>query len=173
MNVARFFSRLTAVVLAGLLLGGCAFYSFTGATLPSHLNTIAIPIAQDNTTSPVTTLDRDLTDRLTDRFVERTRLSLTNNESDADALLEARITQYRNEPTAVTGDERASLNRVTIRVDIRYADQEKDEELLNQSFSNSAEYDPLSDGFSGEQEAARVVIERIADDVFTTATSNW
>ncbi|MFB6098215.1 MAG: LPS assembly lipoprotein LptE, partial [Salinibacter sp.] len=73
------------------LLSGCAFYSFSGANIPSHLETIAIPIAQDNTSNPVNRLGTNLTDLLTDRFVDRTSLSLTTNDAAADAILTARI----------------------------------------------------------------------------------
>lgn len=154
-------------------LSGCSYYSFSGATIPSHINTIAIPLAQDNSVSPVPTLDRDLTDLLTDNFVGRTKLSLTTNEATADATLTATIRNYQNEPTGVSGDERATVNRVTIQVQVEYYDQENDEELVNQSFSGYGEYDPGAAGLAGEREAAQVALERIADNVFTTATSNW
>lgn len=163
-----------AVVFVGMTaLPGCSFYSFSGATIPSHLETIAIPIAEDNTASPINTLGRDLTELLTDRFVDRTNLSLTTNDADADALLTVRIQRYTNEPTGVSGDERATTNRVTIQVQVSYVDQTEDEELLGRSFSGSDEYDPVEAGLAGEQEAAQAALERVADDIFSSATSNW
>jgi len=152
---------------------GCGFYSFSGATIPSDLNTIAVPLAQDNSVNPINTLNRQFTDLLTDRFVGRTRLSLTTNEANADALLSATITGYQNQPTAVTGDEVASRNEVSIRIRIEYVDQNNGEDLLARTFTNSAQYNPVEQGASGEQEAARVALERLADDIFTAATSNW
>jgi hypothetical protein len=35
-------------------LSGCGYYSFSGASIPSHLETIAIPIAQDKPLAPST-----------------------------------------------------------------------------------------------------------------------
>ena len=163
-----------AVVLSVVLgLSGCSYYSFSGASIPSNLETIAIPLAVDNTVSPVPTLGRDLTDLLSNRFVGRTRLSLTTNESNADALLSVRITRYTNEPRGVTGDERASLNRVTVRVEARYLDQTTNEELLERSFSGFGDYDPVEDGLDGERVAVQQALERLADDLFSAATSNW
>jgi hypothetical protein len=163
------------MVLVAVLLvtGGCSYYSFSGATIPSHISTVAIPLVQDNSVNPVNTLDRQLTDLLTDRFVGRTSLSLSNNESNADARLTAVIVGYRNRPTAVTGDEVASQNEVSIRVRVEYYDQEKDEEMLTRTFTNSAQYDPVEQGAAGEEQAARVALERLADEIFTAATSNW
>lgn len=154
-------------------LTGCAFYSFSGASIPSHLETIAIPIAEDNTSSPIPTLGRDLTGILTDQFVGRTSFSLNNNETNADAVLRTRITGYANQPTGVSGDERATVNRVRIRVQVRYYDQVRDSAMVDESFTGSAEYDPTEAGLNGEQQAARLALERAGEDIFTTATSDW
>jgi len=168
--------RLACVLLFVLMtgsLGGCAFYSFSGATLPSHLNTIAIPLAEDNTANPINTLGRDLTTLLTDTFIGRTRLSLNNNETDADVVLTARITRYTNEPTGVSGEDRATTNSVQIRVQAQYYDQIEDTTLVDEAITGTAEYDPNEAGLQGEREAAQLALERVAEDIFTTATSNW
>jgi len=161
------------LLLGAGTLSGCAVYSFSGASIPSHLETISIPIAQDNTSSPLNTMGNDLTDLLTDRFVDRTSLSLTTDDAGADALLTARIQRYTNEPTGVSGDERATTNQVTIQVQVRYVDQTEDEELVNETFSGSANYNPVEAGLDGERQAALNALENVADDIFSTATSNW
>lgn len=166
------------LLIGGLLcivtgtVAGCAFYGFSGSSIPSHLSTIAIPIAADNTASPVSTLGRDLTNRLTDRFIGRTRLSLNNNESETDAVLTAQIQEYTNTPTGVSGDERATSNEVRIEVEVRYYDQVKDSTMMNQSFTGTTTYDPTQ-GLGREEVAARTALENVADDIFTTATSDW
>jgi len=150
---------------------GCAYYSFTGATIPEHLSTVAIPLVEDNTVSTVTGLDDELTRLLVDRFVRQTRLNLETNESNADALLEVVITRYQNQPTSVSGQEQATRNRVTISARVAYQDQVNDAELVSRSFSAFEEYDPFDP--AQEETAAFAALEKIADDVFTAATSNW
>ncbi|PEN12350.1 hypothetical protein CRI94_14630 [Longibacter salinarum] len=156
-------------------MSGCSFYGFQAGSIPSNLNTIAVPLVQDNSISPVTTLDRELTRFFTDRFVNRTRLRLTNNEADADALLSATITGYSSEPTTVGDDDRANANQVRIRVSVQYMDQTKQppEAMIEREFSASSNYDPVTQGVDGEEAAARDALEQIADDVFSAATSNW
>lgn len=165
---------LGAVLLA-VVASGCGFYGFQAGSIPQNLNTIAVPLVQDNSISPVPTLDRDLTQFFTSRFVDRTRLRLTNNEADADALLSATITSYRSEPTTVGDDNRANANEVSIRVSVEYLDQTKTppEAMVNREFTASSNYDPVSQGVEGEEIAARDALEQIADDVFSAATSNW
>ena len=106
-----------------------------------------------------------------DRFVRQTRLSLETNESTADALLSVVISRYDNTPTSVSGNELATRNRVSITIMVRYQDQVQNKELLNRTFSAFEEYDPFNP--SQEETAAFAALEKIADDVFTAATSNW
>ena len=166
--------RTYAVVLGVLLsLSGCAYYSFTGASIEPHLETVAIPLFADRSVGGPANMDSDLTELLIDRFVRQTRLDLASDPEGASAVLTGVIEAFRNEPVAVTGEEQASLNRVTLRVAVRYVDQVEDEELLNTTLTQSAEYDPVADGLAGEAEAALAALEKIADEVFTRATSGW
>ena len=164
--------RIAWCLLPLWLLSGCAYYSFSGASIPSHLTTIAIPLVEDNSVSPITVLDEALTELLVDRFVRQTRLALVENESEADLLLTARIDRYTNAPTAVTGRERAQFNRVTLSVFARYYNR-VDDEALERSYSNFDDYDPLAGGLEAEEAAALAALENIADDLFAAATSNW
>lgn len=165
--------HLLVLVLA-TSLSSCGYYSFTGATIPSHLESIAVPLAVDQTTAAVDVpLNDELTDLLIARFVQQTRLALATTESEADVVLESTVVRYRDEPTAVGGGEQAALNRVSITVRVRYYDRVEDEELLAREFTSSVEYDPVTDGLQGEIDAARAALSNIADDVFTAATSDW
>lgn len=154
-----------------LLVPGCAWYSFTGASIPDHLNTVAIPLVEDNTVSTVTGLDDEMTRLLVDRFVRQTRLNLETDEQAADALLRVVINRYTNQPTSVSGQEQATRNRVTVAVQVTYVDQTTGTDLVSRSFSAFEEYDPFDP--SQEETAAFAALEKIADDVFTAATSNW
>ena len=163
---------MVRVALIMLLLPGCSYYSFSGASIPSHLTTIAIPLAEDNSSGPLTLLDEALTALLIDRFVQETRLTLVEDEAEADLLLTARIDRYSNNPTSVTGQERAQFNRVSLSVFARYYNT-VDDETFERSFTNFDDYDPLSGGLEAEESAALSALESIAEDLFTAATSDW
>ncbi len=165
--------KVVAILIAAYL-SGCGYYSFTGATIPSHLSTIAIPLVEDNSISTLTTMGDELTALLVDRFVGQTRLSLQPDETQSDVVLRTRIDRYLNQPASVGGQERATLNRVTISVSAEYFDRTKDEAVFTRTFSSFEEYDPAGpDGLAGEEDAALAILEQIADDIFTAATSNW
>lgn len=165
---------LSCILLTAFLLttSGCAYYSLTAATIPQRFETIAIPLAENATTSPFADLGSELTDQLVNRFVRQTRLRLQNDENASDVVLTTRLVGYRNQPTAV-GEEQATLNRVTVQVDVLYYDNQEEEALLDRTFSSSEEYDPIADGSAGEQAAAFAALQNVADDVFSAATSDW
>ncbi len=154
-----------------IILPGCGYYSFSGASIPAHLTSIAIPLAEDNSLSPLTVLDEELTELLIDRFVRQTRLVLAAEE-EADIVLTSSISRYTNAPTAVSGQEKAQFNRVTITISARYHNR-VDDDVLERTFNNFDDYDPLEGGLEAEENAALAALENIADDLFTAATSNW
>jgi len=165
---------LSKIFFVGVLLitSNCSYYSFSGVSIPSNLNTISIPLAEDNSSGPLTLLDESLTELMIERFVRQTRLNLVEDESEADLLLTAQITRYTNAPTSVTGQERAQFNRVSISVAAQYINQINDD-ALERTFSGFDDYDALEGGLEAEESAALAALENIADDLFTAATSNW
>lgn len=157
-----------------LSVAGCGYYSFSGAALPEHVQTISIPVLEDRARSSLPNLADQLTELLIDRFVRQTRLSLVADESGADTVLLGGIERYDNRPASVGGQERATLNRVNISVTIQFTDRLKGQDLVpTRTFSAFGEYDPVADGLDGEAEAASDALAQIADDIFNAATSNW
>ena len=149
------------------LLPACGVYSFTGATIPEHLRTVAVPLAEVEARGVVPGLDQAVTDALVERFADQTRLTLEPDEEAADAVVRATIERYVVTPVAATSDELASLNRVTVALGVVYRDRVEDRERLARTFSASADYDPA------EAEAVAALVVQLADEAFTAATSDW
>jgi len=161
-----------AAPLALALLAGCGHYSLTGTALPEHLRTVAVPLVEDRAAGAVPDLDRALTDALVERFADRSRLRLETDEGAADLVVRATVQRYQIDPVAVTGQERAALNRLSVALAVVAEDRVQSRDRLRRTFTASADYDPAA-GPAGEAEAAARVVERLADDVFTAAASDW
>ncbi len=158
--------------MAVLALPACGVYTFSGASIPAALQTVAVPLAESRASGGPAGLDRILTDALVSRFADRTRLSLEPDENEADAVVRSTIQQYAIAPAAVTGENVAALNRVSIGVRVVVYDRIQDRDLLDRTFSASEDFAP-SDGLQGEADAAAAALEQIARDAFTAATSDW
>lgn len=177
MILSRF--HLTVLVRIGLLsvvctVSACGSYGFTGSALPPHVETILIPVFEDQTRSGIPNLSDTITELLIDRFVNRTRLRLASSATDSDTILSGTVLRFRNQPAAVSGDEKATINRVNITVRARFEDRIKGRDMVpERTFTAFGEYDPVADGIEGEGVAITAALVQIADDVFTAATSTW
>jgi hypothetical protein len=167
--------NLIAVLLIASLmtLSGCIRYSFTGVAIPADVRTIYIPFFPDNSTSGLAFLSDDLNEALINRFVNQSRLQLTSNADEADAVLDGRIVNYRNSPFSVAGDQRATLNRVdiTVRASFKYRTEERPE--WDKSFNGVAEFDPNEDPIDGERNAVLEAMGRVAQNMFNDALGSW
>ena len=147
-------------------------YSFSGASIPDHLETVAVPIAEDRSGGGPPGVEGLLTDALVGLFGDRSRLALVTSEDDADAVVRATIERYAVAPAAVTGDDLAGVNRVSLAVRVVVRDRVENRDLLDRSFTATEDFAP-GDGLQGESDAAAAALEQVARDAFTAATSDW
>ncbi len=172
-----FFSAAKPFFLVFLMLmtgaAGCVRYSFTGVTIPSNVRTIYIPFFADQSGSGLGDLSDQLNDAMVNRFVNQSRLQLTDSPDNADVIIEGTITSYSNRPFSVAGDQRANLNRVQISVRASYQYVEKESPEWQKNFSGNFEFDPGEDPVDGETNAAFEALSRIADNMFNDAMGSW
>lgn len=153
-------------------MAGCGVYSFSGASLPEGLRTVAVPLAESRAAGGPPALDQTLTDALVTRFADRSRLRLEPDEEAADAVVRATVERYSVAPAAVTGNNLAALNRVTIAVRVVVTDRAAGRDLLDRTFQATEDFAP-ADGLTGEAAAVEVALAQVARDAFTAATSDW
>jgi len=171
MNYSRLFTA--GFVLLFVALPGCIRYSFTGTSIPADVNTIYIPFFPDQSTGGLGDLSDQLNRALINRFVNQSRLSLSNDEETADAFIDGAIQSYINRPFSIGGNQQANLNeiQITVRASFQYASD--DNPLWSKSFSGSATYDVQQNPVDGEIEAAISALQQISNNMFNDAVSNW
>src|SRR6056297_4312720 len=91
----NFSNRLAGLALMlMLLLSGCISYSFTGTSIPTDVNDIYIPFFPDRSQSGLGDLSDRLNRALVNRFVNQSRLSLADEQQNADSFVEGAIQNY-------------------------------------------------------------------------------
>lgn len=165
---------LIASALISLLVG-CS-YSFTGASVPPHLQTIAIPMFADRSGSGEPNLSNDFTNELIQKFINDNNLEVTERVN-ADALLECTILSINDNPEAVSTTaagqaEKATLRRLTISVKVLYRDMIKKQTLIDKTFSNYTTYD-AADFLTSRNNALTEAVELITEDILLAVVSNW
>lgn len=169
-------SGLAAIIILYITVGllnfeGCCFYSFTGASVPSHLKTIAIPVADDRSGSGEYGLRETFTNELTQKFVEDNNLSVTDRTS-ANSILECIISSYSDAPSIVTAGETVQTRKITISVSVVFRDLVKRRTVYERTFSNFGEY-PASGSTEQRREAIETAIDLITEDILLDTVSGW
>lgn len=157
------------LALIALAMSSC--YSFTGASLPPHIKTVAIPLTDDISGFGQSDVRQRMTDILTEKFTREGSLQVTNR-SRADALVESTITSITDENVGVQQNEQLTTKRVTISVDVVYRDQKKQKDFWQRKFNQSADY-PIDQTLAGLKSALQTAEDRLAEDILLAVISNW
>jgi len=150
---------------------GCS-YSFTGASIPEHLTSIAIPILKDNSGGAEPELREKLTNLLTKKFVEDNQLRVVP-KVNADALLEGAIVALTDGPAVVSGGEQVTSRRITVTVRVLYRDLVKKTNVFEKNFSDYGDYSTEGDITAVREKAIDEAIEKITEDILINVVSNW
>lgn len=161
------------ILTAGL--SGCAGcpYSFTGASVPPHIDTIAVPMFDDQSGFGDPQLRERLTAEVTQRFESDGNLRLAERNA-ADSILEGIITSVRDEISVVEGRATvASVRRITISVRITWQDIVNREIIFENTVTNWGEYDVGAGGPAQRQEGINEAIRKLSEDILLATIARW
>ncbi len=159
------------IILGIISFEGCFSYSFTGASVPAHLKSIAIPIAEDRSGSGQPGLSENLTNTLTQKFIDDNTLQVTE-KNKANAILNCSIISLSDAPTIITGNEEVKTRRITVTVQANYRDLVKRKTIFEKNFSEYGDYS--SDGnMNSRNDAIQNAIDKISDDILLAVVSGW
>ena len=170
-NEVWFSVLLLLIAVLMINLTGCCTYSFTGSSVPEHLKTIAIPIAEDRSGSGVPNLRESLTEELINQFINDNSLQVTD-KTKADAILECTIVSFTDAPSIVSAGENINQRRITINVQVVYKDLVKKVTIFDKNFTNYGDYEPGKPENNRDQ-ATTTAINNIAEDILLAVVSGW
>ena len=120
--------RRGAVLLLAALLGGCG-YTVNG-TLPSHIQTVAVPIFQNRTSEPA--IEGLITRAVVEAFSTNGRLKVVGS-GQADAILDGEITGYSVASIAFDRNANVRQYRLVVAVNLRMRDVRRNTVLFQQN----------------------------------------
>src|SRR4029453_15181151 len=88
------------------MLTGCGVYSFTGASISPEIKSVSIAYFQNRATIIQPSLSQVFTEKMKDKFVSQTNLTLVTNYGDLQ--FDGQITDYTTQPIAIQGNEQAA-----------------------------------------------------------------
>ncbi len=155
------------------LLCGCGIYSFSGTSLQPDIKTIMVANLENRAMQINPTLAANLTQELQDKYRRLTKLEMVYDEADLE--VSGYITGYEITPTAVTADEVASRNRLTITVRIIYKNNKYPEDGFpsGRSFAAYQDYDSTLSIDSVQDALCQQIIETLVEDIFNATVAEW
>ncbi|NDP25920.1 MAG: LptE family protein [Flavobacterium sp.] len=152
-------------------ISGCSVYNFTG-TGKIDAKTFQVNFFPNNAELIQPGIDRTFTLTLQDLIQNQTNLNLVKN--GGDLTYEGEITDYRISPMMATADITAAQNRLTIRVNVRFTNKNKEADNFEKTFEFFFDY-PAAQQLSGLtlDSAIKTIYERITQDIFNESLAKW
>ncbi len=166
----KFYKYFLFLVLASIS-NSCSIYNFTG-TGKIDAKTFQVNNFQNNALLIEPGIDRTFTQKLQNLIQNQTNLNLTS--SGGDLLYEGEITEYRISPMTATADQKASQNRLSITVLVRFSNKNKEKDDFEKRFSFYYDYDGATQLIGSKlSDALDTIFERITQDVFNESLAKW
>jgi hypothetical protein len=165
------FFKLLSIFIIALSINSCSVYNFTGAK-PIDAKTFQVNYFQNNADLIEPGIERRFTIRLQEIIQNQTNLNLTN--SNGDLLYEGEIVEYRITPMQATAAQTAAQSRLTISVNVRFSNKNKEADNFERRFSFYRDYEgnSLPTG-SVLNDYVDEIFERITQDVFNESLAKW
>jgi hypothetical protein len=163
--------RFLPLLAALFVFNSCGIYSFSGTSIQPDVNTITINFFEYRALRVNPSLSNDLTEAIRNQFRRMTRLEQV--DLDGDMELSGQITGYEITPAAVTADEVAARNKLTVTVKVQFTDKLHPEENFDKSFSAYSEYDSTNTIDAVESGLCAEIVEKLVEDIFNAAVAQW
>ena len=160
-----------ALALTALIVHSCGIYSFSGTSIQPDVKTVTINHFEYKALRVNPSLSNELTEAIKDQFRRLTRLEEVDIEGDLE--ISGEITGYDVKAMAVTADEVAAQNRLTVNVKIYFTNRKYPEDDFEKSFSAYADYDSSNTLDAMESQLCEEIIEKLVEDIFNATVANW
>ena len=162
------------IALAATLLppAGCGIYSFSGTSIQSDVQSICIEPVVNKAQKVNPPLANQLTEALNDKFRKLTKLEQV--QEDGDLNLTVTIVSDDVRAGAITANEGAALNRLTVTCEIAFTNvKHPDDNIDKQSFAAYEDYDSNNSLDMVEAQLCDTIIEKLVEDIFNATVAQW
>ena len=171
MKTLRHISAACALALTAILAGSCGIYSFSGTSIQPDVHTITINYFEYTAEKVNPSLSNLLTEELRTQFSKMTRLEQV--DLDGDLEIEGQVTGYDVTATAVTADEVAAQNRLTVTVKVIFTNRKYPEDNLEQNFSAYEDYDSMQSLDAVQETLCNQIVKKLIEDIFNATVAQW
>ena len=161
-----------ALIATMFIVHSCGIYSFTGTSIQPDVKTVTVNYFEYQALKVNPSLSNDMTTALQDKFLKLTKLEQV--DMDGDIEITGAITGYDVKATAITANEQAAMNRLTVTVKINFVNRKyPEDDFENKSFSAYADFDAMQSLDAVQGDLCVDIVEQLCDDIFNATVANW
>ena len=154
-----------------LSFNSCSVYNFTG-TGKIDAKTFQVNYFQNNAPLIEPGIERTFTQKLQNLIQNQTNLNLVT--SGGDLTYEGEIIEYNISPTTATADQRAAENKLSITVNVRFTNKNKEIDSFEKKFNFFYNYSATEQLVGSKLNAGlEEIFERITQDIFNESLAKW
>jgi hypothetical protein len=158
-------------VLSSFLISCKGGYSFTGASINADTKTFKVETFLNRSSIIQPTLASSMTYALINKI--RSGTNLKEVEDNADVSFSGTIVAYSVTPAAISSNDKAAKNRLTIAIRVKYVNHKDSKSNFETTFSRYKDYDSGLSLSSVETSLIKEIDDELVDDIFTKAFVNW
>lgn len=171
-NIFSCIGVVIALAVTAFIVHSCGIYSFTGTSIQPDVNTVTINYFEYQALKVNPSLSNQITEALQEKFIKLTRLELV--DMDGDLEITGSVTGYDVKATAVTANEVAAKNRLTVNVKISFTNRKyPEDDFPDKSFSAYADFDAMTALDAVEAELCEQIVEQLCEDIFNATVARW
>ena len=161
-----------ALIATMFIVHSCGIYSFTGTSIQPDVKTVTVNYFEYQALKVNPSLSNDMTTALQDKFLKLTKLEQV--DMDGDLEITGTVTGYDVKATAITANEQAAQNRLTVTVKVSFVNRKyPEDDFDDKSFSAYADFDAMTSLDAVESTLCEDIIEQLCEDIFNSTVANW
>ncbi len=165
----RFSKTRTLLMIASCLQLFVGCYSFTGASVPAHLKTVAIPLFEDVSGFGEPGLREKFTQKLVELFRNDNNLEI-GERLTADSIVEGTISSVIDAPQVIGGNNIITTRKITVTIHASFTDMKLRKKIWERDFSAWGEY---TQGQQIRDIALTEAVNKAAEDILLETVSGW
>jgi hypothetical protein len=154
-----------------IICTSCVRFTFSGASIPEGARTFSVNYFVNNASLVNPNLSQLITDKLRDRIQSQTSLIMVND--NADLSFEGEIINYVVQPAALQANDVASLNQLTVTINVKFTNKIDEKQNFSQQFSRYQQFSSTVSLSSVESSLVEQIVNDLVDDIFNRAFINW
>jgi len=171
-NILATLLAVAALAVTAFIVQSCGIYSFTGTSIQPDVKTVTVNYFEYKALKVNPSLSNDITNALQDKFLKLTKLEQV--DMDGDLEITGAVTGYDVKAAAITANEQAAMNRLTVTVKISFVNRKyPEDDFDDKSFSAYADFDAMQSLDAVESSICEEIIEQLCEDMFNATVANW